>query len=103
MSEQRTVELQACRVRFFSPNDEQAFFKWMGALSCVKAFAGRGDTIYLTVDKSLVDDDALRELLALFHRYCIGMEQLRVFDRPEFAEWFRNSGTYWFQKVFGVP
>lgn len=101
MSDQAIIELEACRVLFFSPNDERAFFNWLSAISCVTTYAGRGDCICFNIDTTLVDEDALRELLALFHRYGVEMAQLYVLDRPEFAEWFRDSRAYWFGAVFG--
>ena len=96
-----TVELHASGVRFFSAGDESAFFGWLKSLSCVKHIEGRGRTIYISVDVSAIDDNGLRELLALFHRYEVDMAQLIAFDRDEFAGWFRRRNSYWHRAVFG--
>jgi hypothetical protein len=43
----------------------------------------------------------VREFLALFFRYGIDMQQLRCFDTPEYAHWFRATEKYWHGRVFG--
>ena len=57
----------------------------------------------MTVRLDRVDQASLREFLALFHRYGIDKSQLRVFDRPEHARWFRSPTAYRHEDVFGEP
>lgn len=94
------LTLIAKRVWYYSENDEAAFFEWLDKLACVKRYEGELDVLNIHVDKSKVDEHALRELLALFHRYRVDMKQLRVFDRDEFAGWFRDPRAYWHAAVF---
>lgn len=101
MTTATTVELKAQATRFFSQLDESAFFEWLKKLPCLSTFEGRGDTLFIRVLNPKVDDYALRELLALFHRYGIDMKQLSVFDKREFAGWFHNREAYWYESVFG--
>ena len=96
-----SVELQAVEVRFFSAGDESAFFGWLRSLPCVERFEGRGRTLHIWVNANCVDEDALRELLALFHRYGVDLAQLAAFDRDDFAEWFHRENAYWHQAIFG--
>jgi hypothetical protein len=95
------VEIEAVGVRFFSPSDESAFFEWLDKLQFVEKYEGRGRTLYISVNSSIVDEDGLRELLALFRRYGVGMRQLVMFDRDDFAHWFRNKQAYWYNDIFG--
>ena len=97
------VELQATGVRFFSQGDEGAFFGWLKSLPFVEHFEGRGLTLHINVNSSAVDEDGLRELLALFRRYNVELAQLAAFDRDEFADWFRSAETYWHKDIFGKP
>jgi hypothetical protein len=101
MSTSSSVELQATGVRFYSPGDEAAFFGWLGKLPFVERYEGRGLTLYISVNAMAVDEDGLRDLLALFRRYGVELKQLAVFDREEFADWFRNEQAYWHKEVFG--
>jgi hypothetical protein len=101
MAAAATVELKAQATRFFSQLDGTAFFEWLKKLPCVSKFEGRGDTLSIRVLESKVDEYALRELLALFHRYRLDMKQLSVFDKQDFAGWFRNTEAYWYKSVFG--
>ena len=96
-----TVELEATGVRFFSKGDESAFFRWLDKLAFVQRYEGRGRTLYISINSMSVDEDGLRELLALFRRYGVPLRQLIVFDRDEFAEWFRDSLAYWHKDIFG--
>jgi hypothetical protein len=103
MNEVNIIELEATGVRFFSEYDESAFFDWLNKLVCVQKYEGRGKTLYITVNSEAVDEDALREFLALFRRYGVAMSQLIAFDRDEFADWFHEERAYWYSEVFGQP
>ena len=96
-----TIELRASEVRFYSVGDESAFFGWLRSLPCVERFEGRGRVLHLWINARRVDEDALRELLALFHRYGVDLTQLAVLDRDEFADWFRREDAYWHEAIFG--
>lgn len=95
------VELEATGVRFFSQGDEAAFFGWLENLDCVDRYEGRGLTLFILVNAAAVDEDGLRELLALFRRYGVELKQLSVFDCSEFANWFRSEQAYWYKEIFG--
>lgn len=94
------IALKITRLRFFSEGDETAFFGWLKNLNFVESVQGREDNIFVEVDHSAVDEESLRELLAIFHRYCIDMRQLIVFDSDEFSDWFRRTDAYWYKAVF---
>jgi len=96
------VELQASEVSFFSDNDESSFFEWLKKIPCVEHIEGKQATLYITVNMTLVDEECLREFLALFRRFAVPMRQLCVFDRDEFASWFRDRRAYWHEAVFGI-
>jgi hypothetical protein len=92
--------LSAKRIWYYSECDEAAFFEWLDKLPCVKHYEGELDLLSIYVDEMRVDENALREFLALFRRYAVDMKQLRVFDRHEFAAWFRDPQAYWHAAVF---
>jgi hypothetical protein len=97
------IILIARSVWYYSQYDEDAFFGWLDKLKCVSKYDGKGDVLYIHIHTHAVDESALRELLAVFHRYNIDMKQLTIFDRKEFALWFRSEKSYWFRSVFDVP
>lgn len=94
------VELQADSVVFYSRQDEASFFARLQELPCVVDVAGKGRILHIQADRQRVDDEALTELLALFHRYQVDLRQLRVFDERRFARWFRRRPSYWHDAVF---
>ena len=53
--------------------------------------------------RSSISDTCLRELLGLFFRYKVKMEQLAQFKNNKNTMWFRgNPCTFWHKKVFGM-
>jgi hypothetical protein len=95
MNSSSTTELRAEHVRYYSQNDEAAFFDWLAKIKCVTKTVGSGYTLSIMVQLDLVDQDGLRDLLALFHRYHIGKSQLVALVRPEFSAWFHEKGKFW--------
>jgi hypothetical protein len=67
------------RVIFYSPNDEAVFFEWMGRIKCVVGISGDGDEIRLKIKRRKISNSNLRDLIALFRRYCIDLTQLKQF------------------------
>lgn len=96
----KKVVLSAKRVWYYSKNDEAAFFEWLDKIACVQKYEGELDVLSIYVDSSQVDEEALREFLSLFRRYGVDMKQLKIFDRDEFASWFRNPRSFWHKEIF---
>lgn len=83
--------LEASKVRYYSYNDEAAFFGWLDKIPCVTSYVGRGDTLYIEIDAAAVDDDNFIDLFAVFRRYGVDREQLRPLDPGRFASWFTSN------------
>ncbi len=95
-----SVILNCLRTRFYSRGDEAAFFEWIGRISCIARFEGAGDVLLLHVPRKRISDGSLRELIALFYRYDIDMQQLAPFEHPANRSWFKNPGAFWFRRVW---
>jgi hypothetical protein len=93
-------QLVARSVRFFSKHDEDQFFGWLGKLPCVASYRGQGIDLIVELRSDQVDDEDLRELLALFQRYGVNMAQLARFESDANRQWFKDSSAYWYSKVF---
>src|SRR4051812_30207133 len=93
--------LECRRVRFGSPNDERAFFEWLGRINGIGRIKGVGDTLFLHVRKPL-SASSLLDLLAIFRRYRISMRQLAQFSTATNRAWFEDSQKYWFKRVFAA-
>lgn len=100
MKTDNTIELKASRVRFFSSQDEAAFFSWIEKIPSIKSCEGRGSVIYMYVIRDVINENDLRELLSLFRRYGVDMKQLSIFDDNQFSSWFRDKNAYWYASVF---
>jgi len=97
------VTLEAKNIVYLSPNDEAAFFEWIDKIGAVRKCEAQGGSLYLTVNNANIDNDSLRELVAIFWRYDVSMKmkQLLVFNREPFSTWFANEDAFWFEAVFG--
>jgi hypothetical protein len=95
------LQIEATAVRFFSQGDEAAFFAWLDRVSFVERYEGRGLTLHIFIKEDAVDEEGLREILALFRRYGVPLRQLAALDRDAFASWFHDERAYWYKEIFG--
>src|ERR1700754_3672548 len=81
---------------FRSGGDERSFFAWLHSFAI--EVCGVHDSIAITFR---VDDDSLREVVAILARYDLPMRQLEALENAGNRHWFRREGTYWYSRVFG--
>jgi len=95
-----TFFIEASDVVYYSERDEANFFTWLDGIPCVTHYEGRLSTLTISISGSLLREDDVREILALYQRYEIEMTSLAVLDRPEYSSWFRDERKYWYSKIF---
>jgi hypothetical protein len=86
--------------RFHAPADEAAFFSWLKNIPGVVRFTSKPYGLLVDIDTDAFDELSLRAMLALHHRYGIGMQALRMFETPANSDWFRNYNAFWYAAVF---
>jgi hypothetical protein len=87
---------------YFSDGDEAAFFSWLEGIPGVSSVEGQHpDKLLVHIDDGQFTDQTLRELIAVCHRYGVGMRQLAQFETPSNRSWFRKQSAYWYKGVFG--
>jgi hypothetical protein len=91
------VYLNCSGIRFCSQLDEKHLFQWARDISAVI----RWEQDTLVVRSRRISEEALRDLLSLFSRYNIPMEQLAQFRNAQNEGWFTAPQMYWHKKVFG--
>jgi hypothetical protein len=87
---------------FFSPLDEEAFFRWLGSIPGIRKITGTPNGLRISLRAATLSEPALRDLIALHWRYRLPMRNLREFMTEKNASWFCNQAAYWFDNVFGV-
>lgn len=88
-------------VSFYSEGDETAFFEWLKNIDAIKDIKGVGNEIQLEIDNEVIEDESLRELIAIFTRYTIELNQLKQFLSKDNKEWFYdNDLSYWRKETF---
>lgn len=91
------VRLDCSGVIFGSQLDERHLFEW--AMQIPGILRWEQDTL---VVKSLnLSQASLRDLVALFSRYQIPMNQLAQFRNARNEAWFASPKMYWHLRVFG--
>jgi hypothetical protein len=84
-------------VVYYSQLDEDHFFAWAQEIPCIKSI----DRGYLHIQESEVDEQAMRDLLAILERYRLSATPLAALCTPENESWFKDKGKFWHQDVFG--
>lgn len=99
----KEVILVAKKVVFYALKDEEAFLGWLRSIKAVKQLDYQGAELHIYVKNKQISDQDLSDLLALFFRYKIKMDQLKVFLNENNTSWFfDNPKMYWHKKVFGL-
>jgi hypothetical protein len=66
----KEIKLVCKKFTFYSRLDEDMFFKRIKKNKCILDIKGINDELYLYIDRNKVEEENnLRELLSLFHRY----------------------------------
>lgn len=75
------------RVLFYSSIDEDLFFEWISRIPVITEVKGISDEIHLHVLNESLKYEHLNEIVALFDRYKIDMQQLSVFMNDDNRHW----------------
>lgn len=84
---------------FYSYNDEKNFFRWLEEISAVRKVAGTSKGLKVVV-KTPIEDQDLRELIAVMSRYSLDQRCLRGLLSKENESWFKDPKMYWHGAVF---
>lgn len=96
------VVLVCKQVSYGSPMDEDVFFEWISRIESIIKWDGIRDELYLYFKNKRINNQNLREIIALFYRYKIEMKQLVIFLNKDNEQWFQgNKKAYWHKRVFG--
>jgi hypothetical protein len=61
---------------YWSLGDEDAHFRWLDSIGCVRGVRGERRKVFLEIDGGAVTEDDLRELKAVYRRYGGDLAQL---------------------------
>lgn len=92
------VRLDCSNISFGAQLDEKYLFLWGSEIA---GFV-RWEHDTLVMRSKRVSAETLIDLLALFRRYGIPMQQLRQFENRWNTVWFRSPEAYWHHQVFGA-
>ncbi|MCW2314683.1 hypothetical protein [Rhodoblastus acidophilus] len=81
--------------RFFSSLDETAFFEWLQRIPGITSIIGSSAGLSADIEKTSFDDNSLRELIALYHRYDLDFNDIEVLVTQGNKDWVYDPETYW--------
>jgi hypothetical protein len=84
---------------FYSYNDEKNFFRWLEDIPAIKKVTGSSKGLKVVV-KTPIEDQDLRELLAVMSRYSLDLGSLKELLSEGNESWFKNPKMYWHSAVF---
>lgn len=68
---------------YYSHQDEESFFAWLGNIPSVKHISGELEDVHIVVDLKEMNDGQLQDLIALHKRYRLPMRHLTALETPE--------------------
>ena len=83
------IRLRCHCVWFYSPADELVFFEFIKQIKAIKRVEGLGEDLFLHV-KTPISDKALRDLIGLFKRYQIKLDELKLLKNKKNAAIFNS-------------
>ena len=102
MNSNKQKNILICKaVKFYCRKDEDAFFEWIKKIDCIDQISGVGRELYLHIAADDIHNQDLDDIIGLFYRYKIDMQQLSRFLTDENKKWFYdNKKAFWHKKVF---
>ncbi len=94
------VQLNFGGVRYASDIDEQMFFDWLSKIKSIVKIEGKGRDLFVYFSRKDINEQDLRELIALCNRYHVNMKQLEVFLNKKNQAWLKDKSAFWYRKIF---
>ncbi len=95
------IKLICDSVNFYSQGDEVVFFNWLNSLECVQEIKGVNTEVQIFIPEAEIQDENLRDLIAILTRYKINLKQLAQFKTDSNEYWFYlNKQAFWHNNVF---
>lgn len=80
--------LTCVSVKFYSNQDEDAFFSWIEKINCISSISAAKNELYLDLIDGDLSFEDIHELIGLFARYKIDMKQLAGYKTEKNYEAF---------------
>jgi hypothetical protein len=99
-SEVREMIVKIALGSFYSKGDERRLFMGFKEIAAIRSVQGVGRDLLLDIEVARLNQDAMRELLALLWRYGIPIAPLRSFAERKKFSWLNDSQGYWYSAMF---
>jgi hypothetical protein len=91
------IRLDCSKITFYSQHDEEMFFGWGEKIPSFSKW----DQDMLVLKGKALSDRQFREIIALFYRYKVPMQQLKAFENSTNAAWLNDPKMYWHKSMYG--
>lgn len=87
---------------FYSDGDERRFFQGLKDVPAVKNINGLDRGLVVNLDLRQLNNDSVRELIALLWRYELSLISFRVLaEKHKKFSWLYDAKWYWHKRMFG--
>ncbi|HEV2916638.1 MAG TPA: hypothetical protein VGW78_02725 [Candidatus Babeliales bacterium] len=90
IKKKKNIILICTPLRFYTNIDEDLFFQWLDAISCIQEIKGIARELHLYITSDSILNEDLLNLIGLFERYKFDKQQLLVFKNKQNREWFND-------------
>lgn len=99
------MQLKIALSSFFSPGDERRFFEGLAGVRGVQKFIGSGRDLIITLNVRRLNNESVRDLIALLWRYGVQLKPLAEIAATRRFSWLNDPEWYWSQSMFeeGAP
>ena len=88
---------------FLNNHDEEAFFEWIKKIPCIGRYYASKNKIYLEIVSNVIFWNDIKNIMGLFYRYNIDIEQLKQFlDNKEKKRYFKYRNASWHSNVWPI-
>ena len=87
-------------VTFYSRGDENRLFQGLNDIPAITDIIGVGRSLVLKIDARVLNNDMLRELIALLWRYGIALHPINILCKKKKFVWISDEKFYWHQSMF---
>lgn len=94
------MEIKIKLVPFYSKGDEGRLFQGLKDIPAIADIVGVGQSLVFDMDIQQLNDDMLRELIALLWRYGISLRPLSELSSDGKFTWIKNDKFFWYKNMF---
>lgn len=97
---EKRIKLICNDATFETDMDKNLFKRFIKKIPSVDELDDFASKLHVYIKSTVIPDEDLKDILALFYQYKIDMRQLKIFLNNQNKDWFKDKDEYWHNRVF---